>query len=121
MKKIIVDLQFSESYSLGLGLDSVAALNKFKKNQDSLYLFYASVLGHYNMSFQEFNEAMEWYKKEPEQMDSLITASMEELAQQKEKYKIKEVEDGNIPSEGRRPRDLFEEDLRSHSPTIDSF
>lgn len=90
MSKILVDLQFSESYSIGLGLDSLSGANQFKKNQDSLSVFYASVFKHHQLTLEQFNEAMDWYRNRPQKMDSLMVVSLQEFEQQKTKFNIPE-------------------------------
>lgn len=90
MKKVIVDLQIAESYSLGLGAaeDSSRKTTRYSKNKDSLYLFYSAILKNHHLTFEEFNDAIGWYKKHPETMDSLLSQSLDELNRQKAKLGI---------------------------------
>jgi len=92
MQMILLDMQLSETYSLGLGYDTLNQANKFKKNYDSLHVFYASVLNRHKMSFEEFIEAMNWYEKRPLMMDSLIGNTIEQLNKQKASLNIKDYE-----------------------------
>jgi hypothetical protein len=94
MADIVLDMQIAEIYSQGLG-DSVK--NKFEKNYDSLNGFYASVLKHYNISYSEFNEAMNWYKSHPQLMDSLFLKMNLRLAAIKNKENIKDYVAPVIP------------------------
>lgn len=68
MERVLVDIHLAEIYSQGLG-DSVK--NRFEKNYDSLGGFYVSILKHYNLSFEEFNDALDWYRERPGTIDSL--------------------------------------------------
>ncbi len=87
MSKILLDIQIAESYSMGLG-DSVK--NKYEKNYDSLNSFYISILKHHNISYDDYNDAMKWYKDHPVMMDSLFSAVTKELVTVKTKENIKE-------------------------------
>lgn len=90
MGKILVDIHLAETYSQGLG-DSAA--NKFEKNKDSLTGFYTSILKHYNLSFKEFNEAMEWYKARPIVLDSLYGKVLIQLIELKAQKGIRDVDE----------------------------
>jgi hypothetical protein len=90
MGKILVDIHLAETYSQGLG-DS--ATNKFEKNTDSLAGFYTSILKHYNLSFKEFNEALEWYKERPVTLDSLYGKVLIQLIELKAQKGIKDIDE----------------------------
>jgi hypothetical protein len=92
MSKILLDMQIAETYSLGLG-DSVT--NKFEKNYDSLNVFYRSVFNKYDISFEDFKDAMKWYEARPLKMDSLLSNVLNQLSEIKAKEKIKDF-DPNI-------------------------
>lgn len=89
MSAILLDMQIAETYSQGLG-DSVT--NKFEKNYDSLNGFYSSVLKKYKISFEDFEEAMDWYQSRPVLMDSLMKNTIELMAKTKAKEKIKDYD-----------------------------
>jgi hypothetical protein len=89
MGKILVDIHLAETYSQGLG-DSVT--NKFEKNTDSLTGFYTSILKHYDLSFKEFNEALEWYKERPIILDSLYSKVLVQLIELKAQKGIKDTD-----------------------------
>lgn len=90
MGKILVDIHLAETYSQGLG-DS--AKNKFEKNSDSLTGFYTSILKHHDLSFKEFNEALEWYKERPVILDSLYSKVLTQLIELKAQKGIKDVDE----------------------------
>jgi len=89
MSKILLDMQIAETYSLGLG-DSVT--NKFEKNYDSLGVFYRSILKKYDISFEDFKDAMAWYGERPAKMDSLLSGVLTQLSEIKAKEKIKDYD-----------------------------
>jgi hypothetical protein len=79
MQAVLLDIQLAEAYSIGLNEDSLAPAAKYEKNKDSLLLFYMEILKHHHLSFAGFNQAMDWYKVHPAEMDSLISGTIENL------------------------------------------
>lgn len=115
MGKILVDIHLAETYSQGLG-DSAA--NKFEKNTDSLTGFYTSVLKHYDLSFKEFNEALEWYKERPIILDSLYSKVLTQLIELKAQKGIKDIDEA-IPKDDSAARALKPLDtLKSRADSI---
>ena len=55
MVRIISDIHVAEYYSQGLGMPSA-----FKKNPDSLSLYYNSILHHHQISYDSFMNAYRW-------------------------------------------------------------
>ncbi len=108
MKEVMFDLHLAETYSQGLG-DTTG--NKFDKNYDSLAVFYASVLKHHEISFEAFNEALDWYRKRPSQMDSLYAAILNELNTLKAKEGIKDIDDDSPPKPA-KPDSCKRQDLQ---------
>lgn len=90
MQEILVDMHLAESYSQGLG-DSTA--NRFQKNYDSLAGFYTSILKHHDLSFEDFNEALEWYKERPMRIDTLYGKVLNQLNEIKARSGMKDMED----------------------------
>lgn len=88
MSKVILDMQIAEIYSQGLG-DSVK--NKYEKNYDSLNAFYISILKHHNISFEDYNNAINWYKNHPILMDSIFASVSKDLALVRKTDSIKDV------------------------------
>lgn len=118
MKMVLLDLQLSETYSVGLNHDTLRPANRFKKNQDSLTLFYASVLHHYNMTNVEFKNAMKWYEMNPPMMDSLISMTIEQLTKEQAKLNIKDYEPVN--SEGRVDPQVIKRQLMINTDKMQS-
>lgn len=96
MKMIIVDMQFAESYSIGLGFDTTSKADQFKKNRDSLFLFYSSILKHYNIDMNTYESALLWYQNKPEMMDTLMQKSVAYFQQLKEEYEIRNYEEEGV-------------------------
>ncbi len=90
MQEVLVDMHLAESYSQGLG-DSSA--NRFQKNYDSLAGFYTSILKHHKLSFEEFNEALEWYKERPMLIDTLYGKVLTRLTEMKARSGMKDFEE----------------------------
>jgi hypothetical protein len=95
MQEILVDMHLAESYSQGLGDSSV---NRFQKNYDSLASFYTSILKHHSLSFEDFNEALEWYKERPMRIDTLYGKVLNQLNELKARSGIKDLEDPTAPA-----------------------
>jgi hypothetical protein len=83
MISIIKDINIAEVYSQGLG-DSVG--NRFEKNYDSLAHFYTAILQHYHVSFEEFTEALKWYKERPNKIDSLYINVLTQYEKENSRY-----------------------------------
>ena len=92
MKKVLLDLQIAETYSVGLNFDTLSPGNKFKKNYDSLSVFYGAVLNHHDLSITDFKEAMKWYENKPVLMDSLVMLTIEQMTEEQARLNIKDYE-----------------------------
>ena len=64
---MLVDLHYAETYSAMVN-DSLHQIRN--KNLDSLALYYASIQAHYNVSNESFLKSVDWYKNNPEILDS---------------------------------------------------
>lgn len=71
MKNILLDLQTAEAYSAIVPKEE-GEEGPNKKNKDTLSHYYALVLKRYDISQQEFEQAMDWYFKHPAQADTLF-------------------------------------------------
>lgn len=79
MGKILTDVQLAEVYSSMVD-DSLHRV--MPKNQDSLAVYYKEVLSHHKVTQQEFQTAMDWYKSNPELLDSVYKYMINELTVQ---------------------------------------
>ncbi len=69
MEKIMLDINLAEAYS-AMVKDSLQKAGV--KNIDSLSDFYKDIFAHYNITREEFQESMNWYKNHPEDLDSVV-------------------------------------------------
>lgn len=83
LQAILLDLHFAEGYSM-MVTDSTHFLRE--KNKDSLAVFYNDVLKHHNVPKDKFLETMEWYKRHPEELDSVYARMLPELGKLESLY-----------------------------------
>lgn len=83
MADVLSELHIAEYYSQGLGTD----VPKFKKNNDSLALYYASILNHHGFTANQFDSTFRWLLKNPEIMDSVYILANEKLEALRTEYK----------------------------------
>ncbi|RYZ54520.1 MAG: DUF4296 domain-containing protein [Sphingobacteriales bacterium] len=69
MQAVLTDLHYAEVLSMAVNKDS--ALRRSQRDLDSLALFYKSVFSHHGISRQEFHTSLEWYKHNPDELDSI--------------------------------------------------
>jgi hypothetical protein len=67
MQKMLVDLYYAETYSAMVN-DSLHQIRN--KNMDSLAAYYQTIQAHYNVSNEAFIKSVNWYKNNPEQLDT---------------------------------------------------
>lgn len=70
MEDIMYDLSLAEAYSTKTP-DNIAFGGL--KNMDSLAGYYKDVLDHYHVTKDEFQKSLEWYKQQPNEIDSIYT------------------------------------------------
>lgn len=78
MGKILMDVQTAEVYSTMIKKDTLH--RGTVKNEDSLALYYKDIFVHYNITEQQFNQSLEWYKHHPGDLDSVYTHMLPELS-----------------------------------------
>jgi len=108
MAGILLDIHLAESYSQGLG-DSMT--NKFEKNYDTLPSFYTSILKHHDVSFEDFNEAMDWYKQRPVNIDTLYGKVINQLNELKAAKGINDLKEDKKEETVRRTADSMKRQL----------
>ena len=69
MRDIMMDIQLAETYST-MQKDTLHK-NTGMKNMDSLAVFYKDIFAHYKVTKEQFTNSLDWYKNNPEEMDSL--------------------------------------------------
>ncbi|HRO42769.1 MAG TPA: DUF4296 domain-containing protein [Flavipsychrobacter sp.] len=84
MQQILFDIHLAESYSTALHSDSTK--RNTERNLDSLAVFYRSVFQHHNITQQQFEESLDWYKQNPEDLDSIYARLIPEMGKLEAKY-----------------------------------
>lgn len=84
MQLILTDMHYAETYSTMVN-DSFMR----NKNKDSLASFYKSILSHHKISMDEFRSSIDWYKMNPEQLDSVYANMIPNLSKQESIYPVK--------------------------------
>ena len=77
MSKILFDINIAESYSITL--KDTLHRNGIK-NTDSLATFYKDIFAHYNITQQQFETSMTWYKEHPEDLDTMYVNMLPALS-----------------------------------------
>jgi hypothetical protein len=70
MEKVLLDISIAESYSMVVK-DSTHKGGS--KNVDSLAMYYKDIFDHHSITPAQFTESLEWYRKHPDQLDSLYS------------------------------------------------
>ncbi len=76
MQRLLLDINIAEVYS---GMTKDTLHKPGTKNADSLTAFYTDVFAHHQVTREQFEQAMVWYKAHPDEMDSLVNAIMPEV------------------------------------------
>ena len=84
MQRVLYDLHLAEAYSTIVGEDSTHRRNE--RNKDSLAVYYASILRHHNLTLDEFQQSLQWYKQRPEQLDSVYSKMIPEMLKLEAKH-----------------------------------
>lgn len=77
IQRILTDLHLAEINSMLVYDSTHQARNK---NLDSLALYYNDVLAHHNISKEEFSKSLQWYKENPEELDSVYARVITDLS-----------------------------------------
>ncbi|RYD55831.1 MAG: DUF4296 domain-containing protein [Sphingobacteriales bacterium] len=83
MEQLVVDLHMAEVYS-SIGRDSTYSVSA--KKMDSLAVYYNDVLRHHNITQDQFNEIVNWYKVNPQELDSVYAKVIPRLTEMEAKY-----------------------------------
>lgn len=68
-EKILYDMQLADVYSQSVRKDTTQTYGQ--KNKDSLARYYNEIFAHYNVTLEQFQKTMEWYKEHPPQLDTI--------------------------------------------------
>lgn len=77
MLAVMTDIHLAEVYSTMVNDTSHKTVNK---NMDSLAYYYKSVLKHHNVTVDEFRNSLNWYAKNPQELDSVYINVMAEIS-----------------------------------------
>jgi hypothetical protein len=78
MEQIMLDINLAEAYSTIVKPDTVKP--RQERNLDSLAVFYQSVLKHHGITKEDFEQSLEWYKHNPEQLDSVYADMIPQMS-----------------------------------------
>ena len=78
MQKVLLDIQLAEVYGSMAGTDSLKHTGL--RNNDSLIVYYHEVLAHHNITLQDFTQSLNWYRRHPDQLDSVYVKAMDKLS-----------------------------------------
>ena len=84
MPQVLFDIHLAETYSVIVKKDS--SNRNTDRNLDSLALFYRSVFRHHNISRQEFVQSLSWYKRHPQELDSIYSRLIPEMSKLEDIY-----------------------------------
>ena len=77
MENILIDVHLAEAYSQQGARDSLG--NVVPRNLDSLAVSYNAIYAHHGITAAQFNEAMDWYRAHPAQLDSIYATMIPKL------------------------------------------
>ncbi len=86
MGNILADIQLAEAYSSMVD-DSLHRI--VPKDQDSLAVYYKKVWASHQISQQQFEQAIDWYKGHPDLLDTAYKHMISELSFQDEVQQAK--------------------------------
>lgn len=87
MRQVLLDAHLAESYSSVIKKDS--AHKNESKNVDSLAVYYNRIFKHYNITQEQFYQSAEWYKNNPDELDSVYTLLVNDIARLENKRAVK--------------------------------
>ena len=91
VEKILYDMQLADVYSQSVRKDTTESYGI--KNQDSLARYYNEIFTHYNVTYEQFNTTIQWYKEHPMNLDTIYNNVLTRISAEEEKLKYKTQED----------------------------
>ena len=85
VEKILYDMQMADVYSQSVRKDTSESYGI--KNQDSLARYYNEIFTHYNVTYEQFNTTMQWYKEHPMNLDTIYNNVLTRISAEEERYK----------------------------------
>ena len=77
MQLVLSDVHLAESYSIIVNQDSAHQFNT--RNLDSLAVYYKTIFKHHNITPEEFEQSLNWYRENPAELDSLYQKIIPEM------------------------------------------
>jgi hypothetical protein len=71
MRQLLLDVHLAETYST---FKKDTTYKAGAKNLDSLAVYYKDIFAHYHITAAQFVENMEWYKNNPDDLDTIYNA-----------------------------------------------
>lgn len=78
MKKLLFDVHLAETYSMVVSRDTLHP--RTERNLDSLARYYQLILKHHKVTLVQFEQNLDWYKRHPEELDSIYTKMIPEAS-----------------------------------------
>jgi uncharacterized membrane-anchored protein YhcB (DUF1043 family) len=82
LEKILYDMQLADVYSQSVRKDTTE--NYGQKNKDSLARYYNEIFAHYNVTSEQFQKTMNWYKEHPPKLDSVYNNVLNRMSTDEE-------------------------------------
>lgn len=77
MQKILLDVHTAEVYSSLVKKDSLHLQDN--RNMDSLSRYYKEIFAHYHITKEQFDQSLNWYRDNPEELDSVYALMIPRL------------------------------------------
>lgn len=87
MGRILSDVQIAEVYSTII--DDTASHYVTNRNVDSLKRYYNDIFTHHNVTPEAFAKSIDWYKRNPDKLDSVYVKIIPQLTKLEAKYPVK--------------------------------
>ncbi len=84
MQQVLYDIHLAEAYSMQLPKDSNH--HNQERNLDSLAAYYQAIFTHYKLTPEGFLQALDWYKKHPEDLDTIYIRMIPQINEEASRY-----------------------------------
>ncbi len=94
MKEVLLDISLAEGYSI-MVKDSLHPAGS--KNYDSLAVFYKDIFAHHNITQQQFEESLDWYKENTSELDSVYALMQTVISAWQSQSQTKSLTPAHVP------------------------
>lgn len=91
MRDLLFDLQTAEAYSVGKFEGDSSGQKANIKNPDTLAYYYAMVFKHHDISQADFEQAITWYLRHPEELTAVYSKVIDTATYFKTKFGKKDL------------------------------